>query len=52
MKEYIEDLVQTKLFSGIEPTEIAGLLACVHARCAQYSKDEMIIEEGSRISDF
>ena len=52
MKEYIEDLAQTKLFSGIEPKEIAGLLACVQARSAQYAKDEMIIEEGSRVSDF
>ncbi|MCL2046106.1 MAG: Crp/Fnr family transcriptional regulator [Oscillospiraceae bacterium] len=52
MKEHIEDLAQTKLFFGIEPYEIAGLLTCVHARSAQYSKEEMIIQEGSHISDF
>lgn len=47
-----EDLAQTKLFSGIIPEEIAGLLNCIHARCVQYSKDEMIIEEGSRVHEF
>ena len=47
-----EDLAQTKLFSGIIPEEIAGLLDCVHARCAQYAKDEMIIEEGNRVHEF
>ena len=52
MTEYINDLSQTKLFSGIGPEEITGLLGCVHARIAHYAKGEMIIEEGSRISYF
>jgi len=52
MIEYIDDLVQTNLFSGIEPKEIAELLDCVHARCAQYEKDELIIEEGNRVYEF
>lgn len=52
MIEHVEDLVQTNLFSGIEPKEIAGLLDCVHARLARYAKDELIIEEGSMVYDF
>lgn len=47
-----EELAQTKLFSGIVPDEIAGLLDCVQARRAQYAKDDMIIEEGSRVQTF
>lgn len=52
MVEYIEDLAQTKLFSGIEPKEIAGLLDCIHGRQVEYAKDAMIIEEGSRVYEF
>ena len=52
MKEYIEELTQTKLFSGIEPKDIAGLLDCLRARCVQYAKDEMIVEDGSCVSEF
>ena len=52
MKEHIEDLARTKLFSGIEPKEIAGLLECLHARCVHYAKDEMIVEDGSFVSEF
>ena len=52
MEDFVEDLAQTKLFCGIEPKEIAGLLACLQARSAQYTKDEMIIEDGSHVSEF
>lgn len=51
MIDYV-DLGQTKLFSGIKPEEIAGLLDCVQARCTEYAKGEMIIEEGSRVHEF
>ena len=52
MNEYIEDLAQTKLFSGIEPKDIEGILECLHARRAQYAKGEMIVEDGSRVTEF
>lgn len=52
MTDHIEDLAQSKLFSGIEPHEIIGLLDCVHARRVEYTKDEMIIEEGSKVHEF
>ena len=32
MMEYIEDLAQTKMFSGIALEEIAALLDCVDAK--------------------
>jgi CRP-like cAMP-binding protein len=51
MKGY-ESLVQTKLFSGIAPNEIAGLLDCVHARLSEYVQSEIIIEEGSHVREF
>ena len=52
MTEYIKDLAQTKLFSGIGSEEITRLLDCIHARLAHYSKGETIIEESSRVYDF
>lgn len=52
MREYIEDLPQMNLFFGIMPDEIAGLLDCINARCIEYAKGELIIEEGSMVYDF
>lgn len=52
MNDYLEDLAQMKLFSGIEPQEIAGLLGCLRARYVQYAEGEMIIEEDSRVGTF
>ncbi|MEA4816039.1 MAG: Crp/Fnr family transcriptional regulator [Lachnospiraceae bacterium] len=52
MKEYIKDLADTNLFSGITPNEISGLLDCVHAKLVDYEKDEFILEEGNRTYDF
>ena len=45
-------MAQAKLFYGIEPKEIAGLLSCLRARCALYAKDDIIIEEGSSVAEF
>lgn len=52
MNDYLEDLAQMKLFSGIAPEEIAELLDCLQARRVQYGSGEMIIEEGSRVRKF
>lgn len=51
-QEYIEYLAQTNLFDGIDFNEIAGLLGCIDARCVEYKKDDLIIEEGSAVHDF
>lgn len=52
MREYIKDLAQTNLFSGIEPEQISGLLDCINARQANFSKGDFIIEENSMVYDF
>lgn len=52
MTEYIEDLARTKLFFGIAPDEIPGLLDCVHARRVEYAKGDYIVEEGCDVYDF
>lgn len=52
MNEYINDLKQTSLFSGIEPQDIARLLDCLCNKYARYEKDDLIIEEGSKVYDF
>ena len=52
MNEYLEDLAQMNLFSGIGPGEIAELLDCLHARRVRYASGEMIIAEGCRVRDF
>jgi CRP/FNR family transcriptional regulator, dissimilatory nitrate respiration regulator len=52
MEDYIEDLKTAKLFYGIAPYEIEGLLKCIHARRTEYPKGACILEEGSKVSDF
>lgn len=52
MNDYLEDLAQLNLFSGIDPEGIAELLDCLQARRVQYASDEMILEEGSRVRKF
>lgn len=52
MNDYLEDLAQMNLFSGIDPEGIAELLDCLQARRVQYGSGEMIIEEGSRVRKF
>ena len=52
MKEYVEDLAKTSLFSGMRPDQIDGLLDCIQAKRVEYKKDAFIIEEGSTVYDF
>lgn len=49
MIDYIEDLAQTNLFSGIAADEIPGLLDCIHARRVEYAKGDLIVEEGQSV---
>ncbi len=49
---YIEDLVHTKLFSGIPPAEMPGLIDCIHAQRVDYVKGDFIVEEGRNVYDF
>ncbi len=52
MKEIIEDLKQTNLFSNIDPQDIDGLLDCLCTKRIDYAKGDTIIEEGSCVYDF
>ena len=52
MNESVCDLARTRLFSGLEPGEIAGLLSCVQARHLKYAKGDRIISAGDRITNF
>lgn len=52
MIRHMEELAQTKLFAGIAAEQMTGLLSCINARRSDYVKNEMIIEEGSRIREF
>lgn len=51
MDEYIELLGKTSLFSGISGDDIKKLLGCVHARKADYEKNETVLMEGDLISE-
>ncbi len=52
MEKYIEDLTKTTLFSGIEQHDLKKLLTCIHARVVGYKKNELIVEQGSKVYDF
>lgn len=52
MEDYITDLTTTNLFAGIEPVDINALLHCTHARQVQYSKGDVILDEGCSVDYF
>lgn len=51
MEESIQTLEQTKLFDGIAKEDIQKLLKCTNARLIEYEKGEMVILEGSIVTD-
>ena len=46
MKEFLPVLQKSTLFSGIEPEELLGLLACLGARIAELKKNQPVLLEG------
>jgi len=46
------NLIQTDLFSSINPNEIPRLLECMRAKYVDFRKDEFIIEEGRATAAF
>ncbi len=52
MKNFYFELTQMPLFAGIHPEEIPDLLLCTHARRLSYHKDEIILDEGSIVTEF
>lgn len=51
MKEYINILKETNLFSGIAQDEIISMCNCLNCKCRSYQKSEKIIWEGDVINN-
>lgn len=49
MKNYIEILKRTKLFSGISENEIATMLNCLQAKMLTFQKGEFVFKQGEHI---
>ncbi len=41
---------RSKLFSGIAPERLRDVLACLHARRAEYGSEKYVLREGDRVS--
>lgn len=46
-----EIITRSKLFTGIRPDKIPGMLSCLHARREKFPAGAMIVREGERVSD-
>ena len=51
MKEYIEILKRTQLFSGISTEEITAMLNCLQAKLRTFKKGEYVFREGEHIDN-
>lgn len=49
MKEYIDILKRTKLFSGISEDDISAMLGCLGAKLFTYKKGEFVLKQGERL---
>lgn len=49
MKQYISLLKNTRLFHGMNETEIFSMLSCLSARTVAYNKNEYILRSGEQI---
>lgn len=52
MDNIIDTLIQTRIFAGIERCDMPKLLKCIRAREKRCKENEIIIQEGSIVSDF
>lgn len=51
MKKYIPILRRTRLFAGVEDSEIESMLSCLDARLYTYKKGEYVLRQGEHLSD-
>ena len=51
MKNYLNILKETTLFSGVNEDEITAMLGCLQARKQQYKKGEYVFQQGEQISN-
>ena len=49
MKEYVPILKQTRLFAGVEESEIALMLGCLQAKLRTYQKGEYVFRQGESV---
>ena len=47
---YMEVIQSSRLFSGIEPDEVNGMSKCLEITFREYDKEEVIFNEGDKIS--
>ncbi len=52
MDQILENILQTRLFSGIRPQDAALLLSRLNARNTRYRQNTVVIEEGGQVRDF
>ena len=49
MKNYINILKKTKIFAGVQESEICSMLSCLSARKREYKKGEYVIRQGESL---
>ena len=49
MQKYIPILAKTKLFAGINETEIGAMLSCLQAKAHMYKKGEYVFRQGEKM---
>lgn len=49
MEKYIDTLKNTRLFSGVNDTEISSMLNCLQAKLCSYKKGEYVFSQGDSI---
>lgn len=51
MKNYIEILSKTKLFSGVSKEDIESMLGCLNAKLYDYKKGDYVFRQGEHLSN-
>ena len=51
MKEFIPELMRTKLFAGVGGEDVLSMLTCLGARLHTYKKGEYVLRQGEHLSD-
>ncbi len=51
MKEYIPILEKTRMFAGVNDTEVESMLSCLGARSGKFLKGAYVLRQGERLSE-
>lgn len=52
MKNYIQDLKNCKLFTGIKAEELSAMLECLSAKISDFDKNKNVLKEGTILHQF